>query len=258
MIAQFALRLVCGISLMWVLMPRDRITSGFFRIQMLVALGLSALAALTLGRFAVETAGNSALLPIGAGRILCGVLAGIAYVGSIAWTLERRTFGTGCIYGVAVLSTSLLLLSSVSAGETETAVGVLALVSEIATSLLIGGATAGMLLGHWYLTAPTMSIAPLGRVNACFGSAAVLRLVVSLAGLVLVWPRLAGGTPVLWLVLRWTAGIGGPLVLALMVWRILRYRNTQAATGVLFVGVIVTFIGELSATLVSRELHVPL
>ena len=30
-----------------------------------------------------------------------------------------------------------------------------------------------------------------------------------------------------------------------MVWRILRYRNTQAATGVLFVGVIVTFIGEL-------------
>jgi len=43
-----------------------------------------------------------------------------------------------------------------------------------------------------------------------------------------------------------------------MVWRILRYRNTQAATGVLFVGVIVTFIGELSATLVSRELHVPL
>ncbi len=157
-----------------------------------------------------------------------------------------------------MLSTSLLLLSSVSAGETETVVGVLALVSEIATSLLIGGATAGMLLGHWYLTAPTMSIAPLGRVNACFGSAAVLRLVVSLAGLVLVWPRLAGGTPVLWLVLRWTAGIGGPLVLALMVWRILRYRNTQAATGVLFVGVIVTFIGELSATLVSRELHVPL
>jgi hypothetical protein len=67
-----------------------------------------------------------------------------------------------------------------------------------------------------------------------------------------------GGTPLMWLVLRWLAGIVAPLVLALMVWRILRYRNTQAATGVLFVGVIVTFIGELSATLVSRELHLPL
>jgi hypothetical protein len=62
----------------------------------------------------------------------------------------------------------------------------------------------------------------------------------------------------MWLVLRWLAGIVAPLVLAVMVWRILRYRNTQAATGVLFVGVIVTFIGELSATLVSQELRLPL
>jgi len=258
MIAQFALRLVCGISLMWLLMPRQQITSGFFRIQMLLALALSALAALTLGRFDGGAVSESPLLPIGIGRVLCGVLAAIAYVGSIAWTLERRSFGTFCVYAVAALSTGILLASSVSGSQIETTVGVLTLVSEPATSLLIGGATAGMLLGHWYLTAPTMSIAPLGRVNACFGAAAVLRLVVSLVGLILAWHSLVGGTPALWLVLRWTAGIGGPLVLTAMVWRILRYRNTQAATGVLFVGVIVTFIGELSATLVSRELHVPL
>ena len=183
MIAQFALRLVCGISLMWVLMPRDRITSGFFRIQMLLALALKPrLAALTLGRFAAETAGHAPLLPVGPGRVLCGVLAAIAYLGSIAWTLERRKLGTGCVYAVAVLSTAILLLSSVSSSEIESAVGVLTLISELSTSLLIGGATAGMLLGHWYLTAPTMSIAPLDRVNVCFGSAAVLRLVVSRRG----------------------------------------------------------------------------
>ena len=243
---------------MWVLMPRNQITSGFFRIQMLLALSLSALAALTLGQFTGQSAGESPLLPIGTGRILCGILAGIAYVGSIAWTLDRRKMGTACIFGVAGLSAAILLLSSISRGEIETAVGLLTLASEIATSLLLGGAVAGMLLGHWYLTAPTMSISPLGRVNVCFGSAAILRLVASLAGLLFAWPNLVGGTPAMWLVLRWAAGIGGPLVLAVMVWRILKYRNTQAATGVLFVGVIVTFIGELSATLVSRELHVPL
>jgi hypothetical protein len=258
MLAQFALRLVCGISLMWVLMPRDRITSGFFRIQMLLALALSALAALALGRFNAAATSAGPLLPVNMGRILCGVLAGTAFLASVAWTLERRKLGTFCVYAVAGLSTAVLLCSSVSAGQIGTTLGALTLVSELATSLLIGGATAGMLLGHWYLTAPTMSIAPLDRVNVCFGSAALLRLVVSLAGLVFVWPTLAGGTPVLWLVLRWTAGIAGPLVLAVMVWRILKYRNTQAATGVLFVGVIVTFIGELSATLVSREMHVPL
>ncbi len=258
MIAQFALRLVCGISLMWLLMPRRQITSGFFRIQMLLALALAALAALTLGRFETSAASAGPLLPVGPGRILCVALAGLAYIGSIAWTLERRTFGNLCVYAIAGLSTLILLLASVTGGEIATPLGALTLVSELATSLLIGGATAGMLLGHWYLTAPTMSITPLGRVNLCFGLSACLRLVISLIGLVLVWQKLTGGTPVLWLVLRWAAGIGGPLVLAAMVWRILRYRNTQAATGVLFVGVIVTFIGELSATLVSREMHVPL
>jgi hypothetical protein len=257
MIAQFALRLTCGISLMWLLMPRRQITSGFFRIQMLLALALAALAALTLGRFEANSS-SSPILPVTPGRILCGVLAAIAYLGSIAWTLERRKLGTWCVCGVAGLSTAILLFSSVSADQIGTPVGVLTLFSEVATSLLIGGATAGMLLGHWYLTAPTMSITPLGRVNLCFGLSALLRLVVSLIGLVLVWPSLTGGTPALWLVLRWTAGIAGPLVLTVMVWRILRYRNTQAATGVLFVGVIVTFIGELSATLVSREMHLPL
>ena len=233
---------------------------------MLLAMSLSALAALSLGRFVPESAG-AAVLPVRMGQILCGLLAGIAYLGSIAWTLERRALGNGCVYAVALLSSGILLGSSLAPGVLATRLGLLTVASELATSLMIGTATSGMLLGHWYLTAPTMSIAPLGRANVCFASAAVLRLAVSLVGLILVWPVLNGGTPVLWLVLRWTAGIAGPIVLALMVARILRYRNSQAATGVLFVGVIVTFIGELSATLVSRtaraavapyELHVPL
>ena len=59
-------------------------------------------------------------------------------------------------------------------------------------------------------------------------------------------------------VLRWLAGILGPLVISIMAVRILRYRNTQAATGVLFAGVILTFIGEMSAALLYSELHVPL
>ena len=36
MIAQFAIRLICGMSLVWWLAPRKQITDGFFRIQMLI------------------------------------------------------------------------------------------------------------------------------------------------------------------------------------------------------------------------------
>ena len=60
------------------------------------------------------------------------------------------------------------------------------------------------------------------------------------------------------LALRTLAGILSPLILSLMTWQILKYKNTQAATGVLFVGVILTFIGELVAAILQQELHLPL
>jgi hypothetical protein len=62
----------------------------------------------------------------------------------------------------------------------------------------------------------------------------------------------------MWLALRWAAGVAAPAVLFVMVRRILRYRNTQAATGVLFVAVILTFIGEMTALLLEHELRRPL
>ena len=47
MVPVFALRLIFGMSLTWCVM-REQVTSGFFRIQMLVTLGLGVLATLTL------------------------------------------------------------------------------------------------------------------------------------------------------------------------------------------------------------------
>ncbi len=256
MIGQFALRLLCGISLTWLFLPREKITVGFFRIQSLLALALATLAGVAIV--------SSVSAPVFGAHVLPTVLAaaGISFLSSILWTLGSRRAGTVGLFLIALLSVGALLPSTELPKTSGGAVAVLCLFSELATSLTIGTATVGMLIGHWYLTSPTMSIAPLNTANICFASTAGLRLVVSALGLAFGWHTLTSeslhGTPLMWLVLRWLAGIVAPLVLALMVWRILRYRNTQAATGVLFVGVIVTFIGELSATLVSRELHLPL
>jgi len=262
MISQFALRLLCGISLTWLMLPRSQITPGFFRIQSLLALALGALAGIAVGQSVFALVGETSLVPAFVVRAGCLVAGGLAYLSSILWTLGRCKSGTVCLFAVAALSTSTLIAGSVPRETLGAGPTLLTIFSELATSLTIGTATVGMLLGHWYLTSPTMSIAPLSTANVCFASAAGLRLLVSAAGVAIGWQTLTGegfgGTPLMWLVLRWLAGIVAPLVLALMVWRILRYRNTQAATGVLFVGVIVTFIGELSATLVSQELHLPL
>jgi hypothetical protein len=95
-------------------------------------------------------------------------------------------------------------------------------------------------------------------MTSVFGGAALVRLLVAAVCLWFAHTALESTTHTMWLALRWAAGIISPLVLWLMVRRILRYRNTQAATGVLFVAVILTFIGEMTALLLEHDLNRPL
>ena len=256
MIAQFALRLIVGMSLMWLLMPRRDVTSGFFRIQMLVTLGLAVLAALTAGMDSGETIAKSLIALPSLTRWLCVGVAVASFAGSVMWTLERRVFGM--VWGIAVFGQSVAaLLLAAPMPESFTGSSWLLGLSEFSAATMVGGFVAAMLLGHWYLTAPTMTIRPLSRLNLFLAAFCGLRLLLSVVAMGIESGLLETQTHWLWLTLRWVAGIIGPGILIFMVHRILRYRNTQSATGVLFTGVILTFIGELSATLLMRELGLP-
>ena len=258
MIAEFSLLLTCGMSLMWCLMPRAQVTSGFFRIQMLIVMGLSMLAILTMGQLTADSGGRLSGSHLLAARISLGFGLGSAYLGSIFWLLDRRRAGTIAMLGVVVATLASLICSRGGPTALATFAGAFHLLSGFATASVLGGAVTGMLLGHWYLTAPTMSIAPLKTLCWLFAGAIVLRLIVSTAGWMLEGQALHGGVQWTWFALRWLAGILGPLAISVMAIGILRYRNTQAATGVLFAGVILTFIGEMSAALLYSELRVPL
>ncbi len=259
MIAQFALRLICGMSLAWCVMPRRHVTDGFFRIQMLIVLGLAVLAALVTSRLWGGAAQATIAGPLGptttTWSFVC--LAVIAYLGSFTWALGRRSPGTVCIGLIAVLSLVLLGFSSWSIGPASEKYPWLAIATELSTSFLLGVSMVAMLLGHWYLTASGMPLAPLSRLTALLGAATMIRLVLAAVGLALAGSLLRTGDQTVMMALRWLAGLLGPLMVVVMVWRILRYRNTQSATGVLYVGVMLTLIGELTATLLSRELCVP-
>ncbi|MDP1797431.1 MAG: hypothetical protein Q8K78_08125 [Planctomycetaceae bacterium] len=251
MLALFVMQLIAGISLMWSLMPRRQVTSGFFRIQMLLVLGLSVLVALVAGKFGQQSGlSETALTGIGI------VMATLAFVGSVLWTLERRVPGAICGFAVNWIAMGALVQAGWHGSE-ATSGGVLPLASLLATAAVLGGTVTGMLLGHWYLTAPTMSIAPLSTLTRVLLVAVIVRLIVS----GLCWwtggDAIHGSLLWSWFALRWIAGILSPLVLCGMTLRILRYRNTQAATGVLFAAVILSFIGEMSATLLLSELHRP-
>ena len=240
-IAFFALRLIFGMSLMLCIMPRKCVPSAFFRIMLLVVLGLAALFALTCPAM-----------------LWWGIALGVAaFVGSVCWLLERRSAGMAAIGTVLALSfiTANLLTENLTV---EANYGHwLPRLSALARAATLGAAMTGMLLGHRYLTAPGMPLAPLIWLNAGLGLAAVFRGLVSAAALASGIAVLSESTYWIWLALRWLAGILGPMAACIMVQRILQYRNTQAATGVLFVAVILTFIGELTGDLLQRALNVP-
>ena len=255
MIAQFALRLMFGMSLMWSLMPRRQVSAGFFRIQMLIGMGLGVLAALTFGELS-PIPDASPLLAASYGTPLCISTRGGGVFG--VGVMDARTPGRRHRFRVCrfSLSPGVLLIGSTATGL-ESGRGWLFPAAEIATAATLGGAMTGMLVGA-LVSHDSHDVHSAALVaQPLFGVALGLRLVVSTIALVNGHALLHSGTHILWLGLRWLAGILGPLVLVVMVSRILRYKNTQSATGVLFVGVILTFIGELSATLLARELHWP-
>ena len=53
----------------------------------------------------------------------------------------------------------------------------------------------------------------------------------------------------LWLPVRWGVGFVLPGVLTAMAWQTARLRNTQSATGILYIAVVFCFLGELTGQL---------
>lgn len=257
MIAEFSLLLSFGMSLMWCLMPRAQVTSGFFRIQMMIVMALTALAMLSMGRLSGP---SGEPIPAGlllAARISSGISLACAYAGSALWTLERRRAGAVTMPLILLATLASLILSRGGTAAFGSPREAFHLLSSFTTATVLGAAVTGMLLGHWYLTAPTMSIEPLKSLSWFLAGAVLLRLGISLIGWLIAGQMLHGGVQWTWFTLRWLAGIIGPFVISVMALKILKYRNTQAATGVLFAGVILTFIGEMSAALLYSELHTP-
>jgi hypothetical protein len=245
LLIQFLLRLSFGLAAGMAITSSKRVTSGYFRINLYVTLGLTALAAL-LCRSAAPDAFWFALA-----ATVC------SYIGSVCWLYERPLAGKTLLLFVLVAA---LLGSLREQSLSEQPHTILFALSIVSSGLLLGMTMAAMLLGHWYLNSPTMELAPLRRLIIAMGVAVCLQAVVSLLGL---WGELASVSDVstrwvLFVTLRWLFGLIGVAALAWMAWQTLKVPNTQSATGILYVAVIGTFVGETMALLLSRESFFPL
>lgn len=242
-LTQFIFRLSFGMALGMALTNPRQVTSGYYRNHLYVLLGLNVLATMV----AFSNRDQFVLAP----PLLAAVLS---YVGAVAWLYEKPRAGIVLLALVSAVSLWGAWAGTTWPAGANLGTSLLIGLDPLTSGLVLGITMAAMFLGHWYLNTPTMVIAPLLRLVVLMGLAVILRGAIEAVVVTDYW-RAAGLTTeqLIFLSLRWLSGIFGMLGLTIMAYKTLQIPNTQAATGILYVGVIASFLGELTALLLSVQ-----
>ncbi len=253
LLIQFLLRLTFGLAAGMAITSPQKIASGYYRNHLYVTLGLATLAA-----FLSNSVAPSAFWP--------AVFAAVgSYFGSVFWLYEKPRGGRMSLVVVALCALVGSSLAATSLYSPEGAIensyaNALRHIAPVSSGMLLGLTMAAMLLGHWYLNSPTMELVPLRHLLIALGFATLLQIIVAGLGF---WGEVTYASPLatsllMFVTLRWTFGLLGVAILTWMTWKTLDIPNTQSATGLLYVAVIGTFVGETMSLLLSTESLFPL
>lgn len=258
MLAVFCLRLALGMLASLVLLNPKIMHPRFFRTHFATALGLSVVAAV----FSWDSPARIASL----------FVVILTLLGSLTWIFDRPPAGwtllalsiIAMMASLAILSDTLSPYDAALHDLSRTSVTPLAarIASDLTAAALLGFSMTSMLVGHSYLISPGLSIKPLMGQIIGLGVAVALRAAV--CGVALwFWSAEHDLTnlndeTVLWLPVRWLIGLVGPAVFGFLAFRTAQIKSTQSATGILYVVIILAFLGELTSLLLTRNTGLPL
>ncbi len=256
----------CLTTLFWV--PGGDFGRGYFRTIALVILGLLGLAVAVLVFYPLAPFGRYTAL--GSAAMLVAVVAGFVYYGTIwreAWSISLWPAGVALVAaGIAFLTAGHASIPGLTPLPHRT---LLVTVNLLASALLLGWSVSTMLLGHWYLVVPGLRFRHLVAfcqvlLGAVIARALTVALSLTLASWVdpLVEPHplriligLDGHGMFFWFRLMW--GLAIPLLLAIMSLSCAHRRANQSATGILYVLVMGSLIGEITALYLTLITGVP-
>jgi hypothetical protein len=252
MLADFAIRLLGGLAAVLVATPWRVVPPQFFRTHCQVILGLAVLSTLVVSR------SEHSSIVFG----LCLTLSILAFVATIVWGLGLPRLGVPVAILIALVSSVALCLTVDDVrGDYGLEIRTLNAASRVASSFLLGSALTAMLLGHHYLTAPAMSIAPLRRFVQFMAIGLTTRVILALLALTwLVFGPESGSIATisispLFIGIRWGMGFLGFGLATFLAWKTVLIRSTQSATGILYIAMTLLLFGELTSLILARESH---
>jgi len=238
-----------GAFLMWYIDRTESAPSGFLRLTGFVDAGAIAFGGVLLPALPhgdlVKRAGLDGMALAAFAQVLVVVIVLVVsqLVASFTpWKVVREVVGI-----ITVLAGVFDLVLAAVARPSASPFDVFALLALPLGALALGGANAAMLLGHWYLVTPKLSSGPLQRAALVLVGAVVLQI--ALVSIAVVRGEISLNMEPALIVasgLRVGVGLFMTLAVALAAWWTAR-MNTQASTGLLFVGLGCVIAGEVSA-----------
>lgn len=204
--------------------------------------------------------------PTTGGMICCAGAAAVIMLAPLASRLAllfRLACVIGGLAGVAAACGSTFVPAETSPEVLKS----LLLINQVLACLLLGSITVAWMLGHAYLTATKMTIAPLRHFSRALVFAVLCRIGFVAISFGIGLAVLRGADPPLltqlrgaWLIVLLRVGLGllGVGAFAYMVAECVKIRATQSATGILFFGSLFAYMGELAAQHLLNEVGWPL
>ena len=245
LLLEFLCRFAWGLAFGLAVTPSALVPAGFFRVNLLVVMGLCTFAALVAWSAA---AGGEWVAAVAA--------AVVAWMGSVAWLGEKRRAGMTLVLvcgGITAGFTAWLA----ARGDSPPLAGAIGAIGAIVSGLVTGLTVHAMLLGHWYLNAPGTRVDVLRRLTWIAVAAVVVQFLIAAAGVPRLPPLAGDPATVALIALRWLAGLVGLPILLVMSQKTLEIPNTQSATGILYVACLAAITGELAAQLLQTRTHWP-
>jgi hypothetical protein len=263
-----ATSLGCLSTLYWI--PEPDLGRGYFQMNGLVVLGLLGLAAAVAALHPFRPFGTAGT--VGTVALAAAFAGAFLYYGAVscqAWRGARWALSLALGGSLAALLAAGATLVATPPPSPVPFRAALVAASLVSSALLLGWSLIAMLLGHWYLVAPRLAFRHLVLFCWVLLAAVLLRLATlgaAVAAASSVGPAVVphplrvltgfeGQGMFFWFRLLW--GLAVPLSLAVMALHCARQRSNQSATGILYVLVVGTLIGEVTGYYLTLTTGVP-